>query len=122
MHCNNTTPAPLARHALASVASLAMAGLLALATPPAQADDAAAGRTKANACAACHGVDGLSVNPSAPHLAGQPAMYVAEQLKLYRSGKRPNEIMAVIAKPLSDRDISDLAAWYASITLEAKLP
>jgi cytochrome c553 len=104
-----------------TAAFLAMAITVALAAPV-LADDPKSGRTKANACAVCHGVDGLSINPSAPHLAGQPAMYVAEQLKLYRSGKRHNEIMGVIAKPLSDRDISDLAAWYASITIEAKLP
>jgi cytochrome c553 len=104
-------------------ATLAMVASLAISlASPAFADDPKAGRAKANACAACHGADGLSVNPSAPHLAGQPAIYVAEQLKLYRSGKRADPVMHVIAKPLSDQDISDLAAWYATITIEAKLP
>ena len=42
------------------------------------------------------------------------------QLKAYRSGKRPHEVMNVIAKPLSDADIAELAAWYASIVIEAK--
>lgn len=103
------------------------AGALALALvagfgAPAAAADAAAGRKKAGLCAACHGEDGLSVQPNAPHLAGQPAAYVAEQLRLYRSGKRPNEVMGVVAKPLSDADIDDLAAWFASIGIEAKPP
>jgi cytochrome c553 len=62
------------------------------------------------------------VNPAAPNLAGQPAIYTAEQLRLYRSGKRENAVMNVIAKPLSDQDISDLAAWFASIAVEAKAP
>jgi cytochrome c553 len=47
-------------------------------------------------------------------------MYLVEQLKNYRSGKRSNEIMSVIAKPLSDADINNLAAWYASIQIEVR--
>ena len=86
------------------------------------AADAAAGRAKASACVACHGENGLSVMPNAPHLAGQPAAYVGEQLRLFRSGKRPSEVMAVIAKPLSDRDIDDLAAWYEAIRIEVRPP
>ncbi len=82
--------------------------------------DPAAGRKKANACAVCHGPMGLSVNPGAPHLAGQPAVYLAEQMKDYRSGKRVNPVMAVIAKPLTDQEIADLAAWYASIEIQLK--
>lgn len=52
--------------------------------------------------------------PDAPHLAGQPAMYLAAQLKAYRSGARRHEVMSVIAKPLSDDEIESLAAWYSS--------
>ncbi len=73
-------------------------------------------------CSTCHGVNGVSTLPNAPHLAGQPAIYLAEQLKAYRSGKRANEVMAVIAKPLSDADIDALAAWYAAIKFEVKVP
>lgn len=76
----------------------------------------------AQACSTCHGANGLSTLPNAPHLAGQPAIYIAEQMKAYRSGKRSHEVMAVIAKPLSDADIDALAAWYASIRIEVKLP
>jgi cytochrome c553 len=81
------------------------------------AGDIAAGKARAGMCATCHGPLGISQLPNAPHLAGQPEIYTIEQLKLYRNGKRANEVMAVIAKSLSDKDIEDLAAWYASITL-----
>ena len=76
----------------------------------------------AQPCATCHGANGLSTLVNAPHLAGQPAIYVAEQLKAYRSGKRQHEVMNVVAKPLSDADIDVLAAWYSSIKIEVKLP
>jgi cytochrome c553 len=49
-------------------------------------------------------------------------MYIADQLRQFRTGKRSSEVMIVIAKPLSDADIDDLAAWYASIRLEARSP
>jgi cytochrome c553 len=88
----------------------------------AQSGDAAAGRQKAAPCVACHGEVGLSVLPNAPNLAGQPSIYVAEQLRQFRSGRRPSEVMSVIAKPLGDRDIDELAAWYESIRIEAKPP
>jgi cytochrome c553 len=79
------------------------------------------GKAKAGMCATCHGPTGLSQLPNAPHLAGQPAIYIVEQLKNYRSGKRPNEVMAVIAKPLTNQEIDDLAAWYASIEITVKV-
>jgi cytochrome c553 len=87
----------------------------ALFTNMAEARDTIAGKVKAGMCATCHGPLGMSQLPNAPHLAGQPAIYTAEQLRAYRSGKRVNEVMAVIAKPLTDQEIDDLAAWYASI-------
>ena len=80
--------------------------------------DAKAGRDKSRACATCHGQLGLSTVPNAPNLAGQPEIYLAEQLKAYRSGKRVHEVMGVIAKPLSDDDIADLADWYGSLKIE----
>lgn len=96
--------------------------LLALSMPlPAFAQNASVGKEKAGMCATCHGPTGLSQLPNAPHLAGQPAIYFVEQMKNYRSGKRPNEVMAVIAKPLTDQEIDDLAAWYASIEIAVKV-
>jgi cytochrome c553 len=80
------------------------------------------GRDKARMCATCHGPLGVSNAPDAPHLAGQPRIYIEQQLKNFRSGKRSHEVMNVIAKPLTDADIEDFAQWYSSIALEAKEP
>jgi cytochrome c553 len=99
----------------------ALAVLLAAAMPAAAAD-VQAGRVKAAACAVCHGPLGLSVLPNAPHLAGQPEIYLAEQLRNYRSGRRSHEVMGVVARTLSDRDIDDLAAWYGSLRVEVQEP
>jgi cytochrome c553 len=96
--------------------------ILLLGSATASAADPLAGRAKAAACAVCHGQSGISMVPNAPHLAGQPALYVEDQLKSYRSGKRAHEVMSLIAKPLSDADIEDLAAWFASIKVEATPP
>lgn len=106
-----------------SFAVLALtAGALALFPCVGDAADPTTGRTKAAACATCHGQTGISALPNAPNLAGQPMVYLEEQLRNYRSGKRPHEVMTIVAKPLSDADIEDLAAWYASIRIEAKPP
>jgi cytochrome c553 len=96
--------------------------VLPLAAIAAGAAEPQAGRAKAAACAVCHGRNGISTLPDAPNLAGQPALYVEAQLKSYRSGARRHEVMSLIAKPLSDADIADLAAWYASIRIEATPP
>jgi cytochrome c553 len=87
------------------------------------ADDVSSGRAKADvACALCHGPNGIATLPNAPNLAGQQAFYVSEQLKNYRSGKRQNEVMGVIAKPLTDAEITQLAAWYSAIKVSVELP
>jgi cytochrome c553 len=103
------------------LAALAAAGL-AMGGAAARADDIDAGRAKAQACAVCHGPLGVSVTPDAPHLAGQPALYLSTQLRAYRSGARKHEVMSVMAKPLSDDDINQLAAWFAAIRVEASAP
>jgi len=99
---------------------LAPALIFALAAPHALAADAPPGRARAQACATCHGPLGVSVVPDAPDLAGQPRIYLASQLRAFRSGKRLHEVMNVIAKPLTDEDIEQLSEWYASIAIEAK--
>ena len=102
-----------------SLASIFVVAIVA----PAYAQSANAGRAKAaQVCNVCHGENGMSQQPNAPNLAGQPAIYTAEQLKAYRSGKRSNEIMAVMAKPLTDQEIDDLAAWFESIKVTVLLP
>ena len=88
----------------------------------ARADDIDAGQAKARSCAVCHGPLGVSAAPDAPNLAGSPAMYLASQLRAYRSGARKHEVMSVMAKPLTDDDIVQLAAWFAAIKVEAKAP
>jgi cytochrome c553 len=102
----------------AALAVLAAAPLLTLSLLPttAQAGDAAAGEAKAGACLACHGVNGNSSNPEWPSLAGQNAAYTAEQLRLFRDGKRVNVLMSAMAMGLSDEDIADIAAYYAAQT------
>jgi cytochrome c553 len=102
--------------------TLAAAIALGLAPGALAAADPQAGRSKAAVCVVCHGQSGISTAPDAPHLAGQPAIYLEAQLESYRSGKRRHEVMNVVAKPLSDADIADLAAWFASIRIEATAP
>ena len=97
-----------------------IAGLASALALPAAAD-IAAGKAKADmACAVCHGAQGVAMLPNAPNLAGQPQIYLAEQLKNYRSGKRTHEVMSVIAKPLTDQEIEDTSAWYASLQMELR--
>jgi cytochrome c553 len=74
------------------------------------------GATKAALCAACHGPNGNSVNPEWPRLAGQNAVYIAEQLRLFRSGARDNPTMKPLAAALKDQDIDDLAVYYEAQT------
>ena len=79
------------------------------------AADYEAGQKKAKeVCAACHGEDGNKpLTPETPRLAGQYYEYLEHSLKAYRSGARENPLMSPMAKPLSDKDISDVA-WYFS--------
>ena len=76
--------------------------------------DSAAGQAKAAACAACHGADGNSANPEWPKLAGQHAKYTEKQLNDFRAGRRANAMMSGMAGPLSETDMADIAAYYAT--------
>jgi len=76
--------------------------------------DPEAGREKSQVCQACHGERGISVDPTYPHLAGQYADYLEYSLRRYRSGERENVLMNPMSANLTDQDIEDLAAWYAS--------
>jgi len=105
-----------------ALASLALALLLPSTPVLAAAGDVAAGRQKALACQTCHGLDGLSKLPEAPHLAGQPEAYLVKALNDYREGARRNEMMSVVAPALSDQDVADLAAYFAAIEIETKPP
>jgi cytochrome c553 len=81
----------------------------------ATAADIDAGKKKAQeVCAACHNMDGISTVPDYPKLAGQYPDYLAKALRDYKSGARKNPIMAGFAQSLSDKDIVDLAAYFAA--------
>lgn len=82
--------------------------------------DITAGEKAAQSCLMCHGENGLSKMPGTPSLAGQPEIYIASQLRQFRDGKRHNEVMSVIAKPLSDADIDNISAWFAQFEVELK--
>lgn len=86
-----------------------------LASGTALAGDAAAGKTKAAACAGCHGANGMSSNPMWPNLAGQQTAYMVKQMKAFRDGSRKDPMMGPMAKPLSDADIDNLSAYFNSL-------
>jgi len=80
-----------------------------------RAADVAAGKAKSASCAACHGPNGISNNPEWPNLAGQKAKYTTKQLIAFRDGTRNDPVMSPMAKPLSDDDIQNIAAYYSSL-------
>ena len=80
----------------------------------AEGGNAEAGKTKSATCAACHGADGNSVNPEWPKLAGQHPSYIAKQLANFKDDARVNPSMSPMAKPLSEQDMADLAAYFSS--------
>ena len=105
--------------ALAAVMLLGAAALLpGLGERPAfaQGGDAAAGKAKAAVCAACHGPVGVSVNPAWPSLAGQQPVYLAKQIRLFRDGERVEPTMQPFVQNLTDQDVDDIAAYYASLS------
>lgn len=77
---------------------------VALATPPA----------KLGLCVACHGEDGRSRIAAAPHLSGQNEIYLIWALNQYRAGKREGDVMNTVIGAIGERDIEDLAHWYAA--------
>jgi cytochrome c553 len=79
------------------------------------AGDPAAGKSKSVTCSACHGPQGISANPIWPNLAGQKEEYLRKQMRDFRDGRRRDPTMEPMAKPLSDADINDLAAYYSSL-------
>lgn len=76
--------------------------------------DAAAGEGKSAVCGACHGGDGNSAAAMYPKLAGQNEAYIARQLTQFKAGKRENAIMMPFASTLSEQDMHDVGAYFAS--------
>ncbi len=94
---------------------LALAAMLSVA-PIVQAADIEAGKAKVSTvCAACHGVNGVSVSDGIPNLAAQRSGYIEAQLTALKDGTRKNAIMNAIASQLSATDIANVAAYFASL-------
>lgn len=89
---------------------------------PAVAIDPENGRKLARQCSVCHGKIGIAKDPEVPNLAGQSAFYTEKSIKDYREGIREDRRMTLVVKNLSDDDIKDLAAWFASIEVVATAP
>ena len=85
---------------------------------PAHAADIAAGKAKAAMCAGCHGGAGISPTPIWSNLAGQKEQYLVHQLKMFRSGERKNSQMSPMAMALTDEDIVNISAYYASLSCQ----
>ena len=81
----------------------------------AAAAEIAGGKALAEGCAGCHGADGVSQTALTPSLAGQPDDFIQWQLVYFRGGSRKNEVMGPIAEALSNEDIRNLGAYYASL-------
>ena len=82
------------------------------------AADIEAGKAKSAACAACHGSTGISPTPIWPNLAGQKEQYLLAQIKAFKDGTRQNAQMAPMVANLSDEDMANLAAYYASLSCQ----
>jgi cytochrome c553 len=76
--------------------------------------DPVAGKDKSQLCQGCHGERGVSIEGMAPKLAGQYGIYIAKQVRNFQSGTRVHEIMSAVAQTVSDDDLADIAAYFAS--------
>ena len=83
--------------------------------PPAKADPAAGKAFAERECKGCHGLDGRSAAPAIPHLAAQREAYLLASLRAYKEGKRVHAALKEIATHMSDADVRNLAAYYASL-------
>jgi len=99
------------------VAALSLAVTLAWSTTSFAAGSKEAGQAKAATCAACHGMDGNSLNPEWPNLAGQHETYIVRQLTAFHGGQRQNLLMSPMAAILTEQDMADLAAYFSSQTV-----
>ena len=103
-----------------AMSAIALAAFAAAGIGHAQEGSAAAGRTKTVTCSACHGVDGNSVTPQWPSLAGQSETYIVRQLQAYRDKLRGDVGMQQFASTLSAQDMHDIGAYFASQALQPK--
>lgn len=106
-----TTEMAMTRMLLTSVGILALLGAFSIACA---AGDVQAGKAKTAACAGCHGPNGAGIG-STPPLAGKSEKEIVQALQDFKSGKRANPIMKPMASMLSDQDMSNIGAYYASL-------
>ena len=85
-----------------------------IAGPALAAGDVAAGKARAGACASCHGTNGEG-KQQVPPLAGKSEAEIVQALQDYKSGKRANPVMKTFASQLSDQDMANVGAYYASL-------
>ena len=104
------------------VAALSLAGSAVQAQTATGGGLAEEGRSSAQTCRVCHGLDGVGTNPMIPNIGGQSPEYLSKQLQDFRAGRREDPQMSIIARDLSDEDIARLAAWYASIVASYEVP
>lgn len=92
------------------------------ATAQAPAGDPVAGAQKTQMCAGCHGIEGWrTAFPEVykvPRIGGQHQAYIVKALHAYKSGERSHPSMRAISASLSDKDMADLAAYYAQSGLK----
>ena len=98
------------------IATLSLVVAVGWSTQSFAAGNKEAGQAKSATCMACHGMDGNSVNPEWPNLAGQHVSYIQAQLTAFKGGVRKNDLMSPMAMILSDEDMADLAAYFSSQT------
>ena len=101
--------------AILGVAFFTASVLFSFANTYAAPPDAAAGKTKAQTCFACHGENGIAISPDIPNLAAQPALSITYQLIQFRGQQRKGGAMEALAAALSDQDMRDIAAYYAAL-------
>jgi len=103
--------------------SLLLAALSGSLLEPALAGDTAATRIMVRTlCQNCHGEDGVAVLPGAANLSGQQKEYLRQQLRAYRSGRRQDAAMNIVAKTLTDADIDNFSDWYSAIKITVEMP
>lgn len=93
---------------------IAALALLLVATGTAAAADVAAGKAKAAVCAGCHGANGEGIAQNPP-LAGMSQAIFVQAMNEYKSGKRPNAMMKTLAAQMTESEMANLAAYYASL-------
>jgi cytochrome c553 len=100
------------RAAVAGILSLVAAGLSA---PPGLAEQKNNLSEVVAQCAACHGMDGIARSADVPHLAGQQELYLLNQIKAFRSGKRAHKEMRYMSRQLTASEMAELARFYAQL-------